>query len=66
MSFSKGEICQHDQYLRNLLKDLFIQHYESSSCGVCSMLRQAICRVDYALFFEEESLATVSQHKSPC
>ena len=66
MSFSKGEICQHDQYLRNLLKDLFIQHYESSSCGLCSMLRQAICRVDYALFYEEESLSTVSQHKSPC
>ena len=61
MSFSKGYICQHDKYLRDLLKNLFMQYYETSSCGVCSMLRHAICCVDYALFFAEESHPTVSQ-----
>ena len=42
----------HDIFLRNMLKELFIQFYENSSFSLSSILRSAICWIDEAMFFE--------------
>ena len=51
-NFSQEYICAHDIFLRNMLKELFVQFYENSSFSLSSILRSAICWIDEAMFFE--------------
>lgn len=50
--FPKEQIIRNDKYLKNVLKDLFINFYENSSSSVSSAIRIAVCWIDEALFRE--------------
>ena len=46
------EIADHKKYLCSILLDFFQQFYETAKSTVASNFRKAICRIDEALFLE--------------
>jgi hypothetical protein len=50
LSLSEEEIKKHEQYIKNMLFQIFEEHYEKASSNLAFNIRKAICRVDEVLF----------------